>query len=368
MKLVLFSDLHLDSAFAWMGARDEQAARARRQGLRATLRRILDLAAEEHADAVFCGGSLYEHEHFTPDTVAFVQAELERVHPLPVYLAPGNHDWLGPSSLYAQARWSPNVHVFTSDRLERVELTDGLSLWGAAHRAPADTRGFLDGFHADGGGIHLALFHGSERGALAQQDEDKAPHAPFRAEQIPAAGLQHAFLSHFHRPSDAPTYTYPGNPDPLSFGEDGQRGAVIATVRPDGSIARERRRVASTAAHDLMVDITPCTGLQQIGDLVAATVNGLDGVARITLQGTLNPAVDLHLEDLYAFAPRLQAATFRLGRVYPPYDLVAISQELTVRGRFVQDVLAAGLPEDETRDILVTGLRALDGRSDLEVG
>ena len=67
MKIVHFSDLHLDSPFAWAGATGE-AARQRRQALRDTLVRIVDLTREVNADTLFCGGDLYEHDYFSPDT------------------------------------------------------------------------------------------------------------------------------------------------------------------------------------------------------------------------------------------------------------------------------------------------------------
>lgn len=120
--------------------------------------------------------------------------------------------------------WTPNVHVFTEAGLSPVELADGLTLWGAAHRAPANTDGFFEhGFKVDRGGVNVALFHGSERGELTWQEEGKAPHAPFHAWQIPEAGLDHVFCGHFHAPRDAERHTYPGNPDPLTFGETGDR-------------------------------------------------------------------------------------------------------------------------------------------------
>ena len=101
MRIVHFSDLHLDSPFAWAGATGE-AARQRRQALRDTLVRIIDLTREVNADALFCGGDLYEHEYFRPDTAEFLKDTFARLAPLPVYIAPGNHDWYGLQSLYAQ--------------------------------------------------------------------------------------------------------------------------------------------------------------------------------------------------------------------------------------------------------------------------
>jgi DNA repair protein SbcD/Mre11 len=226
VKLVVFSDLHLDSQFGWMGASD-QAARWRRQALRETLGRIVQVAVDVQADALLCGGDLYENERFSPDTAQFLRKSFSDLHPLPIFLAPGHHDWLGPQSIYRQVEWSPNVHLFTEARFQSYALDEGLTLWGAAHRGPANTPNLLESFRVDRGGVHLALFHGSEQSGLAFQEEEKQPHAPFQAAQITAAGFHHTFLGHFHRARDADHHTYPGNRDPLSFGEDHGRGAVI---------------------------------------------------------------------------------------------------------------------------------------------
>ena len=366
MKLVLFSDLHLDSAFAWMSGAPG-AARRRRQALRETLLKVIDTAVAVKADALLCGGDLYEHDRFTPDTAAFLKSAFERLDSTPVFIAPGNHDWYGPQSLYRTVEWSPNVRIFGTSQLQPIELEDGLTLWGAAHLAPANTPGFLDGFKVDRGGIHLALFHGSERGWFTEQGEGKAPHAPFDAEQIATAGIHHAFLGHYHRPRDYERLTYPGNPDPLSFGEDGLRGAVVATVGENGSIQRERVRVAVTEVHDITVEVTGCGSQQDVRGRVLEALEALRGVARVTLHGELAPAIDLRPHDIFSLPTKLESWTVEIGDLYVGYDFEAIKNEATVRGEFVRQVNGADMPVGEKRKVLVTGLRALDGRDDLEV-
>jgi len=361
---LLFSDLHLDTPFEWAPPR---IARRRRQALRDTLQRIVELALEIGVDAVLCGGDLYEHERVSPDTAALLQSLFAALAPTPAYIAPGNHDWYGPESLYRRVDWTPNVHVFERDCLEAVTLADGLTLWGAAHRAPANTDGFLDGFAIDRTGVHLALFHGSERSWLTEQGTGKLPHAAFDAEQIERCGLHHAFLGHFHRPRDAARHTYPGNPEPLSFGEEGERGVVIAAVLPDGSVTRERRIVRVGQMHDVVVDLSPCHSLQDVRACVADSLNGRAGVARVTLKGELRPAIDLNMHSLGEAAPWMDWIVLQLGDLHPAYDFDAIAAEPTVRGQFVRDVSAADLPPDVRRRVLVAGLRALDGRDDLEV-
>lgn len=93
----------------------------------------------------------------------------------------------------------------------------------------------------------------------------------------------------------------------------------------------------------------------------------LTGTVRVTVHGEVDPSVDIGLADLEEVAPHLSAVVFRLGRITIGYDLDAIADETTVRGRFVQDVRAAGLDPEIERRVLITGLRALEGREDLEV-
>lgn len=366
MKIVHFSDLHLDRPFAWVDA-DGDVARRRRQALRDTLTRIIELAKEINATALFSAGDLFEQARFTLDTAEFLRSTFAKLDPMPVYLAPGNHDWYGPQSLYALVDWSQNVHVFRESRLRAVGLGQGLTLWGAAHCAPANTPNFLDGFAVDRPGTHIALFHGAERSWFDEQGDDKAPHAPFDAPQIEAAGLAHAFVGHYHRPKDAPFHTYPGNPDPLEFGEDGLRGPVIATVDPDGSVTRERRRVAVTTVHDVALDVTACTTQQEVRDRLTDLIQDRAGVVRVTVSGEIAPTLDLRVEDLRSLLQHFEAAHIRVGVLTPGYDIEAIRAERTVRGQFVAEVLAQGLPPDDERRVLIAGLRALAGRRDIEV-
>jgi len=363
MKLLHFADLHLDAAFAWAGV---DLGRRRRMALRDTLRAILELAAAEHVDAILCAGDLYEQDRFTPDTLAFLRAAFAEVAPLPIYVSPGNHDWLSPRSIYSQVQWPENVHVFNEDHLRPVTLADGLTLWGAAHCAPANTDNVLESFAVDRGGTNIGLFHGSERGSFSFQDSGKQPFAPFRADEIASAGLAHAFVGHFHAPADEKRFTYPGNPDPLSFGEHGRRGVVLATVTPEG-ITTERRVVAQTHVEDLVLSVTGCTSASEVRAALSALLADRHGIARVTAEGELDPSVDLTLADLREVPNRLDAMFPRFGTIRAAYDLDAIRAEPTVRGQFVTDVLAAQLDPDLERRVIATGLRALDGRKDLEV-
>lgn len=362
MRLLLFSDLHLDTAFGWAGPRLGDGLRAH---LRGTMDRIAALAAQTRADALLCGGDLLEQARATPDTLAHLRATFAALE-LPVHIAPGEHDWYGPASPYRHVDWTPNVHVFGEARLTPVTLVDGITLWGAAHRSPASTDGFLDGFTADRAGVNLALFHGCEVATAS----GAVPYAPFQADQLEAVGLDHALLGHVHTPVDHPRFTYPGNPSPLGPGETGPRGAVLVTVAADGTVQRTRYDVAGGRLHEVRVDLTGATRLTEVRKRVAAAVADCHGVVRATVHGALAPAVDLaDLTDATGvagseLAPHLDGLVLREGPLDVAADLEALAGERTVRGQFVRDVRAdAALDEDTRRRVLRTGLRVLDGHA-----
>lgn len=364
MRLVHVADVHVDAPFAWAGA---EGGSLRRQALRDTLVSAVDLASAEGAEALCVAGDLFEHERVTEDTARFLADLFGSATPMPVLLAPGNHDWYGPASIYHRTSWPANVTVFREDRLLPFPLADGLTVWGAAHLAPAGTRSFLDGFAVDRGGVHIGLFHGSERSAMSAEDASKVPHAPFTAAQVPAAGLHFALVGHLHTPSDGSFHAYPGNPEPLSFGETGQRGALVVDVDAAGGVRTTRHVIARTEVVDVDLDVT---GLDHSGAVRAAVIEvlgGCRGVARLRVHGDLDPGIDLDPRAWRAALPGIDGLVVRTDGVHEAYDVDALAGEQTVRGEFVRDVVAAVADPDLRRRILTTGLRALDGRDDLAV-
>ncbi|MFQ5741622.1 MAG: hypothetical protein ACE5JX_21705 [Acidobacteriota bacterium] len=91
------------------------------------------------------------------------------------------------------------------------------------------------------------------------------------------------------------------------------------------------------------------------------------GLGRVYVVGDIPPELDIRIEDLSNVTGGLEGCVFRLGRLRSAYDLDSLRDERTVRGLFIRQVEAADLSPIERRKILLTGLRALDGRDDLEV-
>lgn len=357
MKLLAFSDVHLDSKFGWA---TREVARRQRQRLRDGVTWTFEQARQEGAAAVLIGGDLFEHELVSPDTVDFLRRTFERSG-LQVFAAPGNHDYADTESPYRRIDWPDNVHIFRETHFTSKHLADGVTIWGAAHRKPADTPGFFDdGFEVEGSGTHIAVFHGEERNAAFQA---QYRHAPFESDQIAAAGFDHAVVGHSHKPADRPTWTRLGSLERLKFNE-AYGNAVVLEVE-NGEVKRRRLDPRPPALHSLTVDLTEAESADEARKRIGNALDGLAGAARVRLIGEPDN-LHLHTEDFDAalFEPHegIDQVLVDTSGLTSPYDLDQIEDEPTVRGMFVRRVRGADLDRETERIVLLAGLRALDDR------
>ena len=372
-RMLHLADLHLDRSFAGLGCQGD-LARRRRQGLREALRAAGQAARERGCDAVSVSGDLYEHERAGIDTERFLVETFSSWQPMRVLIAPGNHDALLPGSLYRRVEWPSNVTVFGSTQFEPVELTDGLTIWGLAHREPAWQGDPLAGSPATpGSGVHLALFHGAE---LGSRPEGKSIHGPFHAEGIRAAGFAAALCGHYHRRrlDSASGLLYPGTPEPLSFDDEGGRGPVVVEITDRGDVRFIAHDTNRWSALTVQCDADACGSEEAVIDEVTmhCASTGFDDPERTMIRVDLSGAVDSSVSlDAFtvelAVRERLNLAAVKVRDLTSPFvDLESALLEESTRGAFVRAAIAAAEDADADEaqvleDALRYGLMALSG-------
>lgn len=384
-SILHFADLHLDAAFTGSRLPATLARRCREQ-LRQTLRRIVDIAKERGADAVTIAGDLFERERLSPDTATFLISEFERLAPIPVYIAPGNHDAADAGSLYQRGRWPENVNIFSSSRLTERRLTQKISLWSAGHRSPSERQNFLQNFSlsdiaafnsdhssepsnelpATAKHLPILLLHAT---LVSSHSPSNSNHAPLTIGDIRDAGFPLALLGHYHTTktlrADDTVAIYPGSPQPLGFDEPGQHGACWVQLTPDQPPQIEFISLTGLRFETIEVAVDDCQHRDQLFDKVVALQREW-GNAFVRLRLTGNAPSTLFV-DLPGLTARLQEQfTFvhleNLTR--PSADLQQLTKESTVRGALVRDIMMAieSKPESRQRymNALMYGLQAFN--------
>lgn len=221
MKLLHASDFHLDSPLS--GLPPEKSAQRRRE-LRDIPARLAALAREEQVDLVLLPGDLFDGARVYPETVRSLARALGDMA-VPVFIAPGNHDYYHGKSPYATADWPDNVHIFTQPELQGVALPAlNCAVHGCAFTAPHREDDPLSGFTApDDGRLHLLCIHG-ELGAAGD-------YAPIDPKSLEHSGAVYAALGHIHAAGSGTAgktlWAYPGCPEGRGFDELGPKGALI---------------------------------------------------------------------------------------------------------------------------------------------
>lgn len=211
MKILHSADLHLDTPM--------QGYEELKEKLLTIPGKLLDICRREDCQLVLLAGDLF-HGPYTKQSFRILRSALADMA-VPVFIAPGNHDFVSPESPYMTEIWPENVHIFKNTQMEKVTLP-GVDIWGAGYTS-MDCPGLLDGFTADGEGLKIGILHA-----------DITPHAPccpITKKQIAGSGLSYLALGHIHKgdifTAGDTVCAYPGCALGRHFGENGEKGVYI---------------------------------------------------------------------------------------------------------------------------------------------
>ncbi len=229
MKLLHSADWHLDAPL--LGFSPEETKRLK-AALLEVPGKVVRKAEETGCELILLSGDLFDGA-YSPETLLSLQRTFAQT-PLPVLIAPGNHDPMTPHSPWAQPGWSSNVHIFKGDP-ESISLP-GLNcrVYGAAFRE-SDSRPLLEGFRAQCREQYaVGLFHGDP---LTPQSDKNA----ISRYQVANSALDYLALGHIHK-GDAfregsTLCAWPGCPMGRGFDETGEKGVLLVTL--DGEARAE---------------------------------------------------------------------------------------------------------------------------------
>lgn len=360
LTIIHGADFHLDSPFAGL---TPQRAAQRRGEQRELLSALAELARERRADLVLLSGDLLDSHQTYRETAQVLSQALGQI-PCPVFLAPGNHDYYHPKSLYAALDWPENVHIFTSHALEAVEVPQlGCVVHGRAFQAPRAEVSPLAGFSApQDGKLHLMVLHG--------QVEGGGDYAPMARADIAASGLTYLALGHVHQYSGIQRegntfWAYPGCPEGRGFDETGEKGVLCLTLDESGCQG-ELVPLSPRRYEELTVDLT---GREDPLEAVGAALppDTECDVYRIIFTGERGEE-PLNLAALEAaLAPQFYGLTLR-DRTRVRREVWARREEDSLTGLFLRSmaVRCQADPEDETLQLAARfGLAALERGEDV---
>lgn len=330
----------MDATFAIPGAPPGFGNR-RRQALRDVFHGIVARTKTWPADALLIPGDLFEIERVTRDTIAFLKAEFESLSPIPIFIAPGNHDPFTRSSPYTCESWPEHVMIFekpewTSYSLDSISLT----VHGFAFDGPDISRNPFGNLRVPSDGrVHIALAHGSEMGSLPPE---KGAYAPFHAGQAAAEGLRYLALGHYHSRKTFETVSgtwmeYSGAPEGHGFGEPGLHYYLEVEIE-----GKETRVTAVPSSRSIYlthsIDCSRVAGSHEIIEAIRALAGSVNPrqIARVRLTGVASAAWHQEIPAIRdVVAPEFEFLEL-VDELEPEEDYETLGRQQTSLGAFVR--------------------------------
>ncbi len=294
MKILHSADWHLDAPLSSLEAHVVQTLR---EEMKKIPQYIADICRKESCDLMLLAGDLFDGA-WSNATLRHVQQVLGQLN-VPVMITPGNHDFNGASSPYAQPGWPDNVHIFRKPQIEEVVLEElGCRIYGGGYDS-MDCPPLLKRFRAQGDEPwHIGILH-------AEAGNPNSNYCPITKHQIQESGLDYLALGHIHKQGSLPggetVCAWPGCPMGHGFDETGMKGVLLVTL--EEGVRVDFVPLDTPRFHDEEVDVSD--------DVVAALSRVLPAVQtrdiyRLTLTGYSN-ALDLqglknrfsHIKNLY---------------------------------------------------------------------
>jgi DNA repair exonuclease SbcCD nuclease subunit len=342
LRLLHFADLHLDRAFAGQSYSGCDGAQ-RRTLLRSALEEMVDLALEGNADAVTIAGDLFENEHVTPDTAAFIARQLGRLS-CPVVLASGNHDHSSPTSPYITATWPPNVTLALEPKPTRVQVAE-VVIWAAGYGGREMDPAVLHSFDVPRGDgrTHLLVIHGVDLSSLGADLNWGG--LGLRAEEVRAAGFDHALLGHIHQGAMGDLMSWPGSPVALDAAEaPGKHGLLWVEV--EAGIVRVEAVPANVVSYQtISVDVSEVsdsTELEGVMRQALEPISAADALVTCRLWGSRGRSLDFDRNVLEAALQHLTRGIRVVDATVAEIDLRDLAHEPNARGAAISRLLADG--------------------------
>ena len=331
MKILHSADWHLDAPL--------QGYEELKDTLRSVPARVAEVCRREGCDLVLLSGDLFDGSYTQGSYRAVYDALREMA--VPVFISPGNHDFLSPESPYLKEIWPENVHIFQSPRLEKV-MCGELAVYGAGY-ASMDCPGLLAGFHTDAPAI--AILHGDV--------SPRSNYCPITKKQAADSGLMYLALGHIHK-GDCFTAgdtlcAWPGCPMGKDFGEDEGKGLYI--VDTEDLSAPRFVPLVLPAFYDLTAPVLT-TPRDAISGVLPPVGDG--NYYRITLTGHSERPDLSALQAEFSQFPHL---TLR-DQTLPPLDIWKDVGEDSFAGEYFTNLKnAMDGAENEDKDLLLLAAR-----------
>lgn len=366
-RILHMADMHLDAPFTSRLGFDK--SKLRRSEQRLVFSRIMDYA-KANVDIVLISGDLFDSSQITDETINFIKRKFDELSPIPIFIAPGNHDPITAHSAYAKIDFNENVHIFGDEYcyfdIDALKVrVSGIGF----HDESGSNIGKLGQAEKHSTYTNILTIHGNITSGNSDEDYN-----PITKAEIGESSFDYIALGHIHSFSGVnktknTTWAYPGIPEPRGFDETGISGVIIGEVS-DMGVRLELKPVSERLYYIIDIELSDIMDNERIIEIISGEIQARSekDIYRFILKGSINPDFYLDKELIYSRVKDMCFYAEFIDNTHPEYDLRTDVGDNSVRAEFIrtmQDKIKHCKTEEEKAVVqrgLIIGLDALSGK------
>lgn len=356
VKFLHTGDLHLGLKFNSTSFPREKAMERRRE-LWSTFERIVKYANDNSIDFLLIAGDLFESDYFTMGDITRIRDTFRTAENINIIISAGNHDYKGNNSLYNRIEWTNNVTLFKGDNIQSKEFHDQNTViygysWDRIEIRDHDLLKDLAN-NVDKKKNNILLLHGDIN--------NSSIYLPLNLQELKNLNMDYIALGHIHKPQIlSKNIAYCGSPEPLDFGETGERGIILGSIE-NKKLQIEFLPFSKRVFNIIDINIDEIMGYPDILNKLREINLGdkKDNFYRIKLSGFIQRDIDINdlnndlVDDFYHI--EIENNTTK------DYDLDELIKEHedNIIGQFIQRMKEMGIHDPIVKNALYYGLDAL---------
>ena len=358
MKIIHCSDIHLDSKME--ANLDKDKAKQRKNEILLSFKNMVQFASEDKVEIIIAG-DLFDKNKISVKAKNIVKDTIKANPNIEFIYLKGNHD----EQDFTDGETIRNLKTFnkqtwTSYRYGEIVIT-GIEF------GEKDNYEIYKSLMLNQNDFNIVVLHGQESNYEDKKDKTEI----VNLKELRNKNIDYLALGHIHKYKmesldNRGIYCYSGCLEGRGFDECGDKGFVLLDIQ-DNKINTEFIKNSTRNLEEIEVDIS---GTMTTTEVEAKIENKIQNIEKENLiKIILTGKVDINSERDIGYLLKRYNNEFYFLKIYDKTTLeinyLDYQNDVSLKGEFIRTILKEDIPEEEKKEIIVTGIKALSGEEDL---
>ena len=359
MRIIHCSDLHLDSKME--SNLNKEKAKQRKNEILYSFQNMVSFANENDVKIIIIAGDLFDKNKISVKAKNIVKDTILANPYIDFLYLKGNHDEGG----FITDEIPENLKTFSKEKWISYRY-DNIVISGIEFGEKSSYE-IYSSLMLNKNDINIVTLHGQESNYEDKKDKTEI----INLRELKNKNIDYLALGHIHKYKmekldNRGVYCYSGCLEGRGFDECGDKGFVLLDIN-NNKIHTEFIKNSIRNLEEIRIDISDTMTTTEVENRINEKIKGIsnENLIKIILTGR----VDINSEKDIEYLLKKYSQEFYFVKIYDKTTLkinyLDYEKDVSLKGEFIRMILKEDLLDEEKKDIIITGIKALSGEEEI---